>query len=79
MDGTLTLPREKDKRVAAYATTMMKEVEVIAHSCGVDEPRQLRREHVRIQTDQNRSVPLSELRPYPRRGEALSPEKLAAE
>jgi len=73
------VPREKDKRVAAYATTMMKEVEVIAHSCGVDEPRQLRREHVRLQTDQNRSVPLGQLWPYPRTGEALAPHQVAAE
>ena len=73
------VPREKDKRVAAYAKTMMKEVEVIAHSCGVDEPRQLTRRHVRIQTDQNRSRPLSDIWPYPRVGESLQSDQVAAQ
>lgn len=65
------VPREKDKRVASYAKTMMKEVGVIAHSCGVKEPRELRREHVRIQTDTGRSIPMSVLWPYPEVGESL--------
>jgi glutamate synthase domain-containing protein 2 len=71
------VPREKDKRVAAYARTMMKEVGLIAHACGCREPRELRRHHVRIQTDQNRSIPMSELWPYPTPGEAL--RQVAAE
>jgi hypothetical protein len=40
---------------------MIKEVGIIAHACGVDDPRQLRREHCRIVTAPGRSVPLSEL------------------
>ena len=71
------VPREKDKRVAAYAKTMMKEVGVIAHSCGVREPRELRRWHVRLQSPNGRSIPMSELWPYPETGSAL--KVLAAE
>ena len=36
---------------------------MIAHSCGLDEPREFRREHVRIMTDSGRSLPLSTLYP----------------
>jgi glutamate synthase domain-containing protein 2 len=39
---------DKYKKVAAYAKASMKEVETIAHSVGVLEPRQMRRHHVRI-------------------------------
>lgn len=39
---------EKYKRVAGYAKSIIKEVETIAHSVGVSEPRQMRRRHVRI-------------------------------
>ena len=36
---------------------------VIAHSCGVREPRQLKRFHCRVVQDDGRSVPLDELYP----------------
>ena len=49
---------EKDKRVAHYARGIIKEVETIAHSVGVSEPRQMRRHHVRIVQSDGRSVPL---------------------
>ena len=39
---------DKDKRVAAYAKSIVKEVETIAHSVGVSEPRLLMRRHVRL-------------------------------
>ena len=39
-------PADKAARVASYARTLMHEVEVIAHSCGVVEPRLLNRGHV---------------------------------
>lgn len=45
------VPEEKAKRVAHYVHNLVHEVEVIAHSCGVTEPRQLRREHANIVTD----------------------------
>ena len=43
-------PVDKADRVANYAANLMHEVEVIAHSCGVAEPRLLRREHLQIVT-----------------------------
>ncbi len=42
---------------------MRKEIGIIAHSCGVREPRQLKRFHCRIVQDDSRSVPLNELYP----------------
>jgi glutamate synthase domain-containing protein 2 len=41
-------PADKAHRVANYAANLMHEVEVIAHSCGVAEPRLLSREHLLI-------------------------------
>jgi len=52
---------EKFMRVANYATGIVKEVEMIAHSVGVAEPRQMRRNHVRIVQSDGRSIPLDEL------------------
>ena len=42
---------------------MVKEVELIAHSVGVSEPRLLRREHVRIVQDTGKSVAMDTLYP----------------
>jgi len=44
---------------------MRKEVGIIAHACGVPEPRLLRRCHCRIVQADGRSVPLDELYPEP--------------
>lgn len=57
------VPEDKAERVRRYSETMRKEIGVIAHSCGVSEPRQLRRYHCRIVQDDGRSVPLDELYP----------------
>ncbi len=57
------VPEDKYKKVAAYAKNIVKEVELIAHSVGVSEPRLLRREHVRIVQDTRKSVPMDELYP----------------
>ena len=57
------VPEDKYKKVARYAKNLVKEVETIAHSVGVAEPRLMRREHVRIVQDTGKSVPLSELYP----------------
>ncbi|MGB5543600.1 MAG: FMN-binding glutamate synthase family protein [Gammaproteobacteria bacterium] len=57
-------PQDKAERVYRYAMTMHKEVGVIAHSCGVAEPRQLRRHHVRVVNDRGSSTPLDEFYPY---------------
>ena len=57
--------RDKARRVAQYANTMHKEIGTIAHSCGVDDPRELRRRHCRVVTESGKSVPLDII--YPRR------------
>ena len=54
---------EKDRRVAAYAKAVIHEVETIAHSVGVAEPRQMRRRHVRVVTDDGSSVQVNEIHP----------------
>lgn len=53
--------KDKAARVARYAQTLMQEVETIAHSCGVAEPRSLGREHCRQVMDDGSSITLSEL------------------
>ncbi len=57
------VPEDKAERVRRYAKTMRKEIGIIAHSCGVPEPRRLRRFHCRIVQGDGRSVPLDELYP----------------
>jgi len=57
------VPEDKYKKVARYAKSIVKEVELIAHSVGVSEPRQMRREHVRIVQDTGKSVPMDVLYP----------------
>ncbi len=58
-------PSDKKVKVANYCKNLVHEVEVIAHSCGVDEPRQLGRKHIRIVQDNGKSVPLDEIYPRP--------------
>lgn len=53
----------KAERVYQYSKNMHKEIGIIAHSCGVREPRQLKRFHCRIVQDDGRSVPVDELFP----------------
>jgi glutamate synthase domain-containing protein 2 len=57
------VPEDKAVRVANYAKNMVYEVGIIAHSCGVRAPRELRRFHARIVQSDGRSVPLDELYP----------------
>ena len=59
------VPREKAERVASYINNLVHEVDVIANSCGVLEPRGLRRYHVRIVQTDGTSIPLDELHPWP--------------
>jgi glutamate synthase domain-containing protein 2 len=56
-------PEHKALRVKHYAKNMEKEVGMIAHSCGVLEPRQLQRHHARIVTEDGKSVPLDKIHP----------------
>lgn len=55
----------KYTRVARYAQSVIHEVETIAHSVGVAEPRLMRRRHVRIVQPDGASRPMNEL--FPRR------------
>lgn len=56
---------EKYLRVANYANNMNREIDMIAHSCGVRHARELRREHVRIVQANGQSIALNMLFPYP--------------
>lgn len=58
-------PNDKAVRVANYVKNMVYETGVIAHSCGVREPRELKRYHARIMQPDGKSVALDELYPYP--------------
>ena len=54
---------QKFEKVANYAKQVIHEVETIAHSVGVNEPRRMRRSHVRVVQANGDSVLLSKLRP----------------
>lgn len=56
-------PEHKAVRVAQFAKNINHEVGVIAHSCGVKEPRELKRFHARIVMNNGLSVGLDELHP----------------
>lgn len=62
-------PSEKSVRVANYHHHVVHNVEVLSHSCGVTEPRQLRRKHMRIIQPSGKSVPMDVLWPRPERRE----------
>ncbi len=54
----------KAARVARYAKGMHKELETIAHSCGVPEPRALRREHCAIVQEDGVAVDLETIQRF---------------
>jgi len=54
---------DKAARVANFARHMIHGVGTIAHSCGVTEPRQLTRDHVRVVYSNELSKPLSQVFP----------------
>lgn len=56
---------DKATRVASYARNMNREIDMIAHSCGLHHAREFRREHVRIVQPSGRTEALSTLFPYP--------------
>ena len=59
------VPEDKAVKVANYCRGIVHEVEVMAHSCGVSQPRELQRFHVRLVQQNGISVPLDVLRPWP--------------
>ncbi len=72
------VPEDKAGRVANYHRNMLREVGTIAHSCGVAEPRQLRRFHARIVQDNGLSLPLDQLFPEPTPRSAATPAEAIA-
>ncbi len=54
-------PELKAQRVKHYVDNLVHGVCLIAHSCGVSEPRKLRPAHVRIVTEKGCSVPMETL------------------
>lgn len=56
---------DKAGRVAHYCRNMNREIDMIAHSCGLHHARQFRREHVRIVQPGGQSIALNMLHPYP--------------
>lgn len=59
------VPEEKSKRVAAYARRVAYDVGMIAHSCGVTEPRGLQRHHMRVIESSERSHGMQDVNPTP--------------
>ncbi|WP_343347515.1 FMN-binding glutamate synthase family protein [Sphingomicrobium sp. XHP0239] len=59
------VPEEKSTKVANFVAQMRKEVNIIAHSCGVSSPRDLKPHHVRIVCPDGRSRRMDELHPDP--------------
>lgn len=68
----------KSFRVSNYVTNLTYDVGVIAHACGVLEPRQLRRSHARIVNSTGRSVTLEKLYPTVATGSMCSEMEQAA-
>ena len=62
-------PAEKSVRVATYHGNIVHDVEVIAHSCGAEDPRGLSRDHMRVVQANGRTITMQELWPQsdPRR------------
>ena len=62
---------DKAERVAAYAHWVNHEINCIAHSCGLRNAREFKREHIRIVQKPGYSVSLDKLYPYPKPREAI--------
>jgi len=56
---------DKAKRVANYAHWVNVEIDKLAHSCGLSNAREFRREHVRLVRSAYNSIAMDELHPYP--------------
>jgi glutamate synthase domain-containing protein 2 len=56
-------PEDKATKVANYVKNINKAVEIISHSCGVKEPRELNRSHVRIVQNNGGSILMSDIYP----------------
>ncbi|MCE0723574.1 MULTISPECIES: FMN-binding glutamate synthase family protein [Legionella] len=61
-------PKNKAVRVYHYVKNLTNEVGIICHSCGVEEPRELRRHHARIVSEHGTSVSLADIYPSKEKG-----------
>lgn len=59
------IPSNKAERVANFVKNMKKEVGIIAHSCGVVEPRKLTSSHAELINERGIPMPMSEVYPLP--------------
>jgi hypothetical protein len=59
------VPEDKAVRVENYARKIVYGVGLIAHSCGVPQPRVFEQTHVRIIENGGRSVSLAQVHPIP--------------
>lgn len=59
------VPEDKALRVENFAKKIVYGVGLIAHSCGVDQPRKLERKHVRVIKNGGHSVALLDIHPVP--------------
>ena len=64
-------PHDKAERVKYYVKSIEHEVGTICHSCGVHEPRELKRKHVRIVSEHGTSVSLADVYPDKEEGARL--------
>ncbi|MCO4758152.1 MAG: FMN-binding glutamate synthase family protein, partial [Oceanospirillaceae bacterium] len=71
-------PADKANRVAHYHKYISYGVGLIAHSCGVKEPRLLRRHHVKIVSDHGLSVAMDKLHPMPEERSYVRAEDIIA-
>ncbi|MGM9453583.1 FMN-binding glutamate synthase family protein [Legionella bozemanae] len=65
-------PKNKAVRVYHYVKNLTNEVGIICHSCGVEEPRELRRHHARIVSEHGTSVSLADIYPPKEKGSKIS-------
>lgn len=65
-------PKNKAVRVCNYVKRLEFEVGVICHSCGVHEPREMKRHHVRIVSEHGTSVSLAEVYPDKKKGSKIN-------
>ncbi|WP_432473484.1 FMN-binding glutamate synthase family protein [Amphritea sp. HPY] len=59
---------DKAERVGCYHKYISYGVGLISHSCGVKEPRKLRRHHVKIVSENGLSIAMDKLHPVPEEG-----------
>lgn len=65
-------PKNKAVRIYHYVKNLTNEVGIICHSCGVEEPRELRRHHARIVSEHGTSVSLADIYPPKEKGSKIS-------